>query len=169
MFRSPLSALRPLASIIALAGAGCGFDWTVPDASGAGGAGGAGSGGIGGAGGVVEPGQTTSSTDQGPTTTGTNTGGGDPNDPKWGSDVCNDCLLGAADQGCGDLSAACQNDDGCLQLVECTTQCGGDQGCVEQCASNVSGESYQLWQSLVSCAVCEVCAELCSGSPYDCG
>lgn len=169
------SALPSTLLSVALTCAACGFDWTVPDeADGPGGAGASsssGAGGSGGAGGAAQPGDTTSTaSDQPGTTTGNMQGtGGDPTQLGWGTAECSDCLAGALQQGCGDPSAACQGDEGCMLLLECSSQCLLDEACLAECANGASDTSYQLFDALARCAVCELCGDKCSGAPYRCG
>lgn len=86
----------------------------------------------------------------------------DPPDPPGDpSDECLQCGQEAALNECPDQSNNCLQTEGCTELIECWTQCTADEGCLEQCAANISDEAFVAAQEVLSCALCEACPQQC--------
>lgn len=127
---------------------GCGFDWSLPSAEG-----GQGAAAAAGGGGTTEV--TTVTTDMTTGTEETVTTG-------QSFDDCQECVEASSLDGrCSEQAALCLQTEGCQELADCVSQCGGATKCVESCSLNASDEAVIAYGDLLACSVCGVCARSC--------
>ncbi|APR76688.1 Hypothetical protein A7982_02035 [Minicystis rosea] len=108
------------------------------------------------------------------TTTGTGTGGSAGSCDNKGvcqdadQDTTNDCFTCALFGACTDQYNACKGDQDCIALNTCFNGCGqNDSTCLSGCAQQ-HPTGYQLYQALVTCAVCQECPVDCDGPGQGC-
>lgn len=46
-------------------------------------------------------------------------------------------------------------------MANCLGRCGLDDVCVEQCTANASDEAITVFNAILVCVLCEVCAQQC--------
>jgi hypothetical protein len=129
-----------------------------------GGGGNGGNGGNGGAGG--EGGASATST----SSTGTPTC--DDTEDTCGRDTNTGCYKCAVDGPCKEVHQGCVDSDDCIDLVVCIAECAGEEEpatCIETCRTD-NAAGVEAYDALLTCTVCEECAESCdaAGEPV-CG
>jgi hypothetical protein len=84
-------------------------------------------------------------------------GGGPPDE------ACEQCLTEMANGPCNFALEECANDTQCLELLDCHTQCGWTFRCNDKCDATFPA-GYPEFVSLINCAACGECYEVCSQS-----
>jgi hypothetical protein len=76
--------------------------------------------------------------------------------------TCDDCAQAAQNQGgtCAQATSACVNDDQCIGLADCLSNCS-DQACVDDCASQYSA-GIDAYNAVIDCICNDACASECA-------
>lgn len=105
----------------------------------------------------------------GPTTVGVTSGGPAFCDfGSWG-DQCQACIDQVVANQCEEVLLDCSR-VGCLDYDACVFECGGNQGCCNQCENQFSPQAVSLHDQLLFCIFCQSCGPQCPEAvPGFCG
>jgi hypothetical protein len=77
-----------------------------------------------------------------------------------GGQSCEECTMAESSGSCSSQYNACANSTQCINFYNCAMNCGGNQTCVQGCAS-MYPTGAQAYQSFVQC-ICGACATPCA-------
>ena len=69
---------------------------------------------------------------------------------------------------CGSPLVTCENDQACVDLYNCTANCGSDQTCADSCVSAAPSTAGTEYENVLVCVYCSACVTAC-GTATQCG
>jgi hypothetical protein len=77
-----------------------------------------------------------------------------------GGQSCEECTMAESSGSCSSQYSACTNSTQCINFYNCAMNCGGNQTCVQNCAT-MYPSGAQAYQTFVQC-ICGACATPCA-------